>query len=698
MTTTPLGDWRTANALWLHAALEQLRLRMHRRALWLQHAHGRRAAEWLLADTEEERGFLAADAGVQELDRSIAAIAVTLAGREQAMRDSGRPPALLMLAELAGLSTIEIHLVLLAAAPGFDAAFGRACAELHGDARRDRPTLHLALVLFVDDVASRILAADSLMPPGRLRSLALVEVGGADTDPIVTRPLAVDERMTDYLRGVNRCDEKLAPLVSAAPRALACVAVEEAGGQVAAVFEARADAAATIALVGSVESGARDVAERACERLGLRLYLLDITRIAARPPAERRRLIALAAREGRLAGMALLIDAADAERGTTTAAAIDEWIAGSDGVLFVVSNERWPGSGVRDSVRVAKPSRLEQRQLWRTALEAHVHSVNGGLSAIVEQFDFGPPAIADTVARAAGRSGDGITETILWQACREQSGADLNNLARRIVPCFGWNDMVVADDVLAQLRELASQVEQRGRVYESWGFGATLGRGRGIAALFAGASGTGKTMAAEILAAHLDLDLYRIDLAGVVNKYIGETEKNLRRIFDAAERSGALLFFDEADALFGSRTEVRDSHDRYANVEINYLLQRMEDYTGLVILATNRRSALDHAFLRRLRFVIDFPFPTAADRRRIWERVFPAEAAVEGIEFGALSRLELTGGSIRTIAVNAAFLAAAGHEPIGMSHLARAVAREHAKLSKPINPTELSAYYAGTRS
>jgi SpoVK/Ycf46/Vps4 family AAA+-type ATPase len=270
-------------------------------------------------------------------------------------------------------------------------------------------------------------------------------------------------------------------------------------------------------------------------------------------------------------------------------------------------------------------------------------------------------------------------------------------LARRIEPAYDWQDIVVAEDVLGQLRELADQVEQRSRVYERWGFGTKLGRGRGITALFAGPSGTGKTMASEILARHLRLDLQRIDLAGVVSKYIGETEKNLRRVFDAAEASGAILLFDEADALFGTRTEVRDSHDRYANLEINYLLQRMEDYAGLAILATNRRAALDTAFLRRLRFVIEFPFPGADERRRIWESVFPPAAAQDDIDHGALSRLELSGGNIRTIALNGAFLAAADDCPIGMSHLMRAAAREYTKLGQPVSSAEFGNWVTVAR-
>ena len=236
----------------------------------------------------------------------------------------------------------------------------------------------------------------------------------------------------------------------------------------------------------------------------------------------------------------------------------------------------------------------------------------------------------------------------------------------------------------------------RAQVYEAWGFGRSMNRGRGISALFAGASGTGKTMAAEILAHELHLDLYRIDLAGVVSKYIGETEKNLRQVFDAAEQAGAILFFDEADALFGKRTEVKDSHDRYANIEVNYLLQRMEEYRGLAILATNRKSFLDQAFLRRLRFLVDFPFPDAADRRRIWERVFPASAEVERLDFGALARLEIPGGNIRNIAVNAAFLAATEGRPIGMGHVLAAARREYAKIDKLATDAELDLGWRAT--
>ena len=242
---------------------------------------------------------------------------------------------------------------------------------------------------------------------------------------------------------------------------------------------------------------------------------------------------------------------------------------------------------------------------------------------------------------------------------------------------------------MSQLREIAAQVTRRTHVYEKWGFAAKSRRGLGISAMFAGPSGTGKTTAAEVIADALRLDLYRIDLSTVVSKYIGETEKNLRRVFDAAEDGGAILFFDEADALFGKRSEVKDSHDRYANIEISYLLQRMEDYRGLAVLATNAKSSVDAAFLRRIRFVVNFPFPDAAQRAEIWRRTFPATAPTAGLDPARLARLNVAGGNIRNIALNAAFLAAEADEPVGMAHIVRAARAEYAKMEKPLTESEI---------
>ena len=242
------------------------------------------------------------------------------------------------------------------------------------------------------------------------------------------------------------------------------------------------------------------------------------------------------------------------------------------------------------------------------------------------------------------------------------------------------------------LRQLADQARLRMTVYETWGFAARGRRGLGISALFAGVSGTGKTLAAEVLARNLRLDLYRIDLSAVVSKYIGETEKNLKQVFDAAEEGGVLLLFDEADALFGKRAEVKDSHDRYANIEVSYLLQRMENFQGLAVLTTNLKSSLDKAFQRRLRFTVDFPFPGPQEREAIWRRVFPAHAPTSGLDFSRLAQLNMTGGSIRNIALNAAFLAAGASSPIVMEHVLRAARQEAIKAERPLAEAEIRGW------
>jgi hypothetical protein len=696
--------WRTANVEWLLLRLERLRLRLQRRALWVYQKGavdgGVHTADWLVsADVNDtQRRFHEVNADSKTIQSMIETLEKRLEDHEERMRTTSRRPALRLLTDLAGLSPFEEELLLLAAAPAIDGTFGRAYAELQNDARHVYATLHLALGVCLRSGTERVLAADCLMPARPLRSLRLIEVDDDSHEPLLTRRIGVDERLADYLRGVNRADSRIAPLLSDGGSALQSEATERQAELLAKIVAAEADRWITVNLVGSVEGGAREVAESACARLGMHLRTLDIRQLAAVEPDRRDLLIALLGREALLGGLAYLVDTARTDREGGDAVTISQVTARISATLFVVSAERWPASRDVRVLTIARPTRGEQRTLWRTALAAHQYSVNGEIDAIVQQFDFGPPAIAAAIAGAVEVSGIELTGADLWRACREQSGVQLDDLARRILPSYGWSDIVVSEDVQSQLRELASQVELRGRVYEEWGFGARLSRGRGISALFSGASGTGKTMAAEILAGHLALDLYRIDLAGVVSKYVGETEKNLRRVFAAAERSGAILLFDEADALFGTRTEVRDSHDRYANIEVNYLLQWMEDYAGLAILATNRRDALDHAFLRRLRFVVDFAFPGVDDRRRIWERVFPPQTSLRDIEYSYLARLELTGGNIRSIAVNAAFLAASDSAPIEMRHLVRAAAREYTKLSRPISAAEFGAYHALARA
>jgi SpoVK/Ycf46/Vps4 family AAA+-type ATPase len=332
---------------------------------------------------------------------------------------------------------------------------------------------------------------------------------------------------------------------------------------------------------------------------------------------------------------------------------------------------------------IDKPTPAEQSDAWREALGAEADDLPARLTG---QFNLNLPTIQQIAQTTVNQPGpDGELSARLWDACLARTRPRLDVLAQRIEAKATWDDIVLPESEMRQLRQIADQVEQRSRVYDAWGFRKKMNRGLGISALFAGESGTGKTMAAEVIAIDLQLHLYRIDLSAVVSKYIGETEKNLRRLFDAAEDGGAILFFDEADALFGKRSQVKDSHDRYANIEINYLLQRMEAYRGLAVLATNMKSALDHAFLRRLRFIVNLPFPSREDRARIWQQVFPPQTPVNGLDYDHLSRLNLTGGGIHNIALGAAFMAAKTGERVNMLLVFEAAREEFRKMGQPVN-------------
>ncbi|HZJ66994.1 MAG TPA: ATP-binding protein, partial [Kofleriaceae bacterium] len=379
------------------------------------------------------------------------------------------------------------------------------------------------------------------------------------------------------------------------------------------------------------------------------------------------------------------------------AAAFHVLTAQDIGLVFVAQREP-PApttASIGYAIEVDKPTPAEQRDAWIAVLRAaepdaeHGDDAEAAARELAGQFHLHIHDIR-AAAELAMRSGpaDATLVERAWDACRNLTQPRLDALAQRLVPKATWNDLVLSDESTTLLRQIADQVRRRFQVYEDWGYARRMTRGLGISALFTGESGVGKTMAAEVIANELRLHLYRIDLSAVVSKYIGETEKNLRRLFDAAEQGGAILFFDEADALFGKRSEVKDSHDRYANIEINYLLQRMEAFSGLAILATNMKTALDPAFMRRLRFIVHFAFPGVAERKRIWQKALPPEVPREALDYDRLARFNLSGGNIHSVALNAAFLAAQRATPVTAPLIMTAVRSELRKLEKPINEAE----------
>lgn len=581
------------------------------------------------------------------------------------------PAAIDIVGDRFGLTAFERDLLLLCCGAEFDARIATACARLQDRGSARSPTFGLALAMLPDAHWS------ALTPARPLRGWRLLEI--EDGPRLVDSPLRVDERILHFIAGIDEPDPRLRPLlvVHDAPPLMADGHVELA----ASIAERLrcAQAAPLLHLDGDDAPGQLDIAAAAAMRLGARLFVMRGEDLPL-ASVELERLRTLWEREARLAPVVLLLQAS-ASAAVQAAARFAEAAQAS---LILATPERPTLQRAFSTFTVDKPDRDQQRRLWQRALGAKATRLDGGLDTVAGQFRFSAHTIA-SIAESFDADADGKA---LLQACRRDGRRRLGDLAERIRPMACWDDLVLPPAQLNTLRQIGAHLHRRTRIYEDWGFARRSARGLGVAALFSGESGTGKTLAAEVLAGDLGLDLYRIDLSSVVSKYIGETEKNMRRVFDAAEDSGAILLFDEADALFGKRSEVKDSHDRYANIEISYLLQRMEAYRGLAILTTNMKAALDRAFQRRLRFVVHFPFPDAGDREAIWRRAFPPQTPLDGVDYAKLARLNLPGGNIRNIALNAAFLAAESDAPVAMSHLLQAARSESAKLERPLADAE----------
>jgi hypothetical protein len=519
-------------------------------------------------------------------------------------------------------------------------------------------------------------------PGAPLRWWRLVTL--AEEAPLAQARLRIDEAVLQHMLGSGGPDSLLLRLLRPGqpdlplPPSLAEVAAEAAG-------LLSGDPPPVVQLIGPAAAGQAEIAASAAARLGVSLEILAARNLPA--AAEAREELGMRwRRHALLSGAVLLLEVDETEEAPRSAAALLSALGGA--AVLVAAAQPLPAPPGTASVvlDVARPPPLEQAALWHAALGPRAAALGEAVREVAGQYALGPGAIRALAAQAPA---DGPA---LRRLCRRHLRRSMDGLAMRVEPRARLDDLILPEEVAAQLRLLLVHARQRLRVLEEWGFGARLGRGLGLGALFAGPSGTGKTLAAEAIAGELELEVFRVDLSRVVSKYIGETERNLRRIFDSAECGEALLLFDEADALFGRRTEVKDSHDRYANIEVSFLLSRMEEHRGISVLTTNMRQAMDVAFLRRLRFAVEFPFPDAAERARIWRSVLPAGAPVGDLDFDRLAQLNLPGGHIRNIALGAAFLAAEAGVPIGMAQVRAAAAGEYAKLERPIAPSEVAGW------
>jgi len=599
-----------------------------------------------------------------------------------------------ILASTFHLTEFERRLLLLCAGVELRSELVELCKAAEARHGSVEPTFGLAIAA----LSGSHLSALSAERP--LRRYRLVEIAGGPR--LTSSPLKIDEKILSYLTGVNALDRRLEGYVRFVSSCDELTASQlECAEQAAVTWSQQSDRGVppVLNLRGGVPGDLPNIAYSICSLCGMNMYVMAASH-APSDPRELASFIRLWEREAVLGHSALFIDnvttdSFDAARTQAIIQLLEQLptpllIAGD----ISVGRLRRP----LQTIEVAAPTVAERCDVWRAALGPSAAQLDGDVELLAIQHNLSASAIRTVVANAVGQgksapAGGDATEgdlrRKLSRACRLLVRSRMENLAQRIDPKATWDDIVLPDTLRSLLREIAIHVRYRIKVYDQWGFAAKHSRGLGVSALFSGPSGTGKTMAAEVLANELELDLYRIDLSQVVSKYIGETEKNLRRVFDAAEESGAILLFDEADALFGKRSEVKDSHDRFANIEISYLLQRMESYHGLAILTTNFRSALDKAFLRRLRFVAEFQFPDEAQRLEIWRRAFPGQTPTAGLAFERLARLNIAGGNIVNIAMKAAFLAAGDCSPVSMAHLLEATKTEFTKMQRPLSPSEM---------
>jgi SpoVK/Ycf46/Vps4 family AAA+-type ATPase len=645
--------------------------------------------------------------------------------RRAASLQAGVPLALSRLSSLFALSTLEEHIVLAALAPEVDGKFGTLYAYLQDEFTRRRPSIDLALRLLCASPGEQLNSLKVFSHQAPLYAMRILRPPDKPADdPLRQRSLVLDEPIVDFLLNTDSLEVNLAACLQVVPVVRLLDQLRWSGSlkqQLSALIHgflqasSPANAQLSLHFHGPRGTGKRTLAAALCREVGIPLLCVDVSEVIARFDDFEVGLRVLF-RQGILSRAALFLDnldclAGDDERNTSRRKSIWRALRELSSLCFLATSE---AGAPRDllpsshciSVELPAPDLSQRHELWRS-LAAERAADDVQFSPLVNwpeltvKFRVTPGQMTAALDTAVGlgrlRSpGESVVcADDLHRGLYSQSNTKLATLARKLTTRFSWSDIVLPPNALAQLHELCSQVKHRQTVYTDWGFDHKLSLGKGLCALLCGQSGVGKTMAVEIIARELQLEVFKIDLSNVVSKYIGETEKNLSRIFHEAESSNAILFFDEADALFGKRSEIKDAHDRYANIEINYLLQRVEEFEGLVILATNLRKNIDEAFFRRMQFVVEFPFPDASHRYRIWRQHFPPEApAADDIDLSYLAaKFNVSGGNIKNIVVNAAFLAAEDGRIIRMEHLIRATKREYEKIGRLCTDNEFAPYH-----
>lgn len=678
--------------------------------------------------SHEEVDWLLSEAALPHLDSSeldslkheIVQLRQLIQARVTASLNEGVFLPLIQLAHMFRLSPFEMQTVVICLAPELNHKYDRLYAYLQDDITRKKPSVDLVLTLLCESGGDRSNLDQSVRWRARSYFSDAAPLFRANILQIIDDPqspsgvsdlrrfLRLDGRILNYVLGHHQIDGRLAHLVTLhqPQQNLDAVWVTSSSkNQLANLLERHCSPHASnrrqmvVYLQGAAGIGKRELALGACAQLHCSLLECDLAMLLVQE-SEAENLLRSMFREGLLTQAALYFThldtlVEDEPKARVILKLLARVMAEYGWLAFLAGEKPWQPQDLFESIvfqviPISLPDLTLRSAIWQQLLETHLPSADVTWAAqLANQFRLTPRQIRSALAGAIDQCSliDGqphLDLADLYAACRNQATHKLGELAVKIEPHYSWQDLILTEDKLAQLQEICSQSRYRYRVFEEWGFDRKLAHGKGLSALFSGPPGTGKTMAAEVIAHELQVDLYKIDLSGVVSKYIGETEKNLSRIFQEAETSNAILFFDEADALFGKRTEVSDAHDRYANIETSYLLQKMEEYEGIVILATNLRENMDDALTRRLRFLVEFSFPDDLSRQLIWQAHFPPEAPLsEELDYEFLARkFQVAGGNIKNIVLNAAFYAAEAGDVIGMEHIIRGARREFEKIGK----------------
>jgi AAA+ superfamily predicted ATPase len=681
-----------------------------------------------VADEEVDR-LLAPDASRRveaPLDERIGAVEDRIAARREQTLAAGTDLRAVTLGERFDLDGRAFDALLASLGPELDRKYERVYAYLQDDITQTRPSVGLVLDVLSGGERDRLAARETFARDAPLVASGLVSRSAEGDAPPLAHRVTTDQRVVGYLLGEDGVDPLLSDVVDAVDPSTDAAALpvdettRERVERLAPTSRGRADANRDDASDGGASTNPRplryvygprgvgrtaavEAMARRADRSVVRADALALARADVADPLDR------FVREARLRGAAVHVanvDALDGE-GLPAADAVLRRLDRFDGPVFLTGTEAWTDRAALDthefvSVQLPRPGYECRRELWERRAEELPEGVDPAELAATFRLTAGAMDEALGAARAFagdGETGDSadagnLTAEALYRGCRVQSRETLGALARRADTVYDWDDIVLPEDTEAQLREVTAHVKHRGTVYSDWGFDERFSDGTGMNVLFSGPSGTGKTMAAEIIAADAGLDMFKVDLATVVSKYIGETEENLKEIFDEAEHTDAVLFFDEADALFGERSEVSDSQDRYANVEVSYLLQRMEEHDGAVVLASNFKENIDDAFLRRINANVEFPRPDREARAQIWRSVFPEATPVGDLDIAFLSGFEITGGNIKNVALTASFLAADDDatDTVEMDHVVRALRRELQKTGRLVNPQEFGEY------